>query len=212
MNTDPWYSIISHYSHPPLSERFAESDVRPTGRNTSGVIGMRLEEDEYIVGGGVIPSNEHDILVISEKGFGKRTSVNEYRQQKRGGKGVLTLNVTERNGKLSALRVVTDNDDLIVISNRGIVIRTPISQISRTSRVTQGVKVIKLRPDNLVSTTAIVDHIDEDEEIVETVEFTQKQLELNNNQEVEIEVVELKPILDDEDEEKVVTKESIFDE
>ena len=194
------------------SIRFAESDVRPTGRNTSGVIGMRLEEDEYIVGGGVIPSNEHDILVISEKGFGKRTSVNEYRQQKRGGKGVLTLNVTERNGKLSALRVVTDNDDLIVISNRGIVIRTPISQISRTSRVTQGVKVIKLRPDNLVSTTAIVDHIDEDEEIVETVEFTQKQLELNNNQEVEIEVVELKPILDDEDEEKVVTKESIFDE
>ena len=126
------------------SIRFAESDVRPTGRNTSGVIGMRLEEDEYIVGGGVIPSNEHDILVISEKGFGKRTSVNEYRQQKRGGKGVLTLNVTERNGKLSALRVVTDNDDLIVISNRGIVIRTPISQISRTSRVTQGVKVIKL--------------------------------------------------------------------
>ena len=106
----------------------------------------------------------------------------------------------------------TDNDDLIVISNRGIVIRTPISQISRTSRVTQGVKVIRLRPDNLVSTTAIVDHIDEEEEIVETVEFTQKQLELNNNQEVEIEVVELKPILDDEDEEKVVTKESIFDE
>ena len=194
------------------SIRFAESDVRPTGRNTSGVIGMRLQEDEYIVGGGVIPSNEHDILVISEKGFGKRTSVNEYRRQNRGGKGVLTLNVTERNGKLSALRVVTDNDDLIVISNRGIVIRTPISQISRTSRVTQGVKVIKLRPDNLVSTTAIVDHIDEDEEIVETVEFTQKQLELNNNQEVEIEVVELKPILDDEDEEKVVTKESIFDE
>ncbi len=194
------------------SIRFAESDVRPTGRNTSGVIGMRLTEDEYIVGGGVIPSNEHDILVISEKGFGKRTSVNEYRQQNRGGKGVLTLNVTERNGKLSALRVVTDNDDLIVISNRGIVIRTPISQISRTSRVTQGVKVIKLRPDNLVSTTAIVDHIDEEEEIVETVEFTQKQLELNNNQEVEIEVVELKPILDDEDEGKVVTKESIFDE
>lgn len=194
------------------SIRFAESDVRPTGRNTSGVIGMRLTENEYIVGGGVIPSNEHDILVISEKGFGKRTSVNEYRQQNRGGKGVLTLNVTERNGKLSALRVVTDNDDLIVISNRGIVIRTPISQISRTSRVTQGVKVIKLRPDNLVSTTAIVDHIDEEEEIVETVEFTQKQLELNNNQEVEIEVVELKPILDDEDEGKVVTKESIFDE
>jgi DNA gyrase subunit A len=194
------------------SIRFAESDVRPTGRNTSGVIGMRLQEDEYIVGGGVIPSNEHDILVISEKGFGKRTSVNEYRRQNRGGKGVLTLNVTERNGKLSALRVVTDNDDLIVISNRGIVIRTPISQISRTSRVTQGVKVIRLRPDNLVSTTAIVDHIDEEEEIVETVEFTQKQLELNNNQEVEIEVVELKPILDDEDEEKVVTKESIFDE
>ena len=194
------------------SIRFAESDVRPTGRNTSGVIGMRLQEDEYIVGGGVIPSNEHDILVISEKGFGKRTSVNEYRRQNRGGKGVLTLNVTERNGKLSALRVVTDNDDLIVISNRGIVIRTPISQISRTSRVTQGVKVIRLRPDNLVYTTAIVDHIDEEEEIVETVEFTQKQLELNNNQEVEIEVVELKPILDDEDEEKVVTKESIFDE
>jgi len=194
------------------SIRFAESDVRPTGRNTSGVIGMRLQDGEYIVGGGVIPSNEYDILVISEKGFGKRTSVNEYRQQNRGGKGVLTLNVTERNGKLSALRVVTDNDDLIVISNRGIVIRTPISQISRTSRVTQGVKVIRLRPDNLVSTTAIVDHIDEEEEIVETVEFTQKQLELNNNQEVEIEVVELKPILDDEDEEKVVTKESIFDE
>jgi DNA gyrase subunit A len=194
------------------SIRFAESDVRPTGRNTSGVIGMRLEEGEYIVGGGVIPSSEHDVLVISEKGYGKRTSVDEYRQQNRGGKGVLTLNVTERNGKLSALRVVSEDNDLIVISNRGMVIRTPISQISRTSRVTQGVKIIKLRQDHLVSTTAVVDHIESEEENVETIEFTQKQLELNNNQETEIEVVELKPIVDEEDEEPTITKESIFDE
>jgi DNA gyrase subunit A len=173
---------------------------------------MRLEEGEYIVGGGVIPSSEHDVLVISEKGYGKRTSVDEYRQQNRGGKGVLTLNVTERNGKLSALRVVSEDNDLIVISNRGMVIRTPISQISRTSRVTQGVKIIKLRQDHLVSTTAVVDHIESEEENVETIEFTQKQLELNNNQETEIEVVELKPIVDEEDEEPTITKESIFDE
>lgn len=93
-----------------------------------------------------------------------------------------------------------------------MVIRTPISQISRTSRVTQGVKIIKLRQDHLVSTTAVVDHIESEEENVETIEFTQKQLELNNNQETEIEVVELKPIVDEEDEEPTITKESIFDE
>ncbi|MGI6782407.1 MAG: DNA gyrase subunit A [Acholeplasmataceae bacterium] len=195
------------------SIRFAESDVRPTGRNTSGVIGMRLDEGEYLVGAGVIENDDQDVLVITEKGYGKRTNVTEYRLQNRGGKGILTVNITNRNGKLSALRVVTKDDDLIVISNRGVVIRTPICQISKTSRVTQGVKVIRLRQDQLVSTTAIVDHIEDDEsEVVGTVEFTQKQLELNNNHEVEIEVVELKPIVDEEDEEPTIIKESIFDE
>ncbi|MGI6787367.1 MAG: DNA gyrase subunit A [Acholeplasmataceae bacterium] len=194
------------------SIRFAESDVRPTGRNTSGVIGMRLEDGEYLIGAGVIENDNQDILVITEKGYGKRTSVNEYRLQNRGGKGVLTLNVTKRNGQLCALRVVTVEDDLIVISNRGIVIRTPIAQISKTSRVTQGVKVIRLRPDNLVSTTAVVDHIEEDEDNIETIEFTQKQLELNNNHQEEIQVVELKPIVNEEDDEPKITKESIFDE
>jgi DNA gyrase subunit A len=173
---------------------------------------MRLEDGEYLIGAGVIENDNQDILVITEKGYGKRTSVNEYRLQNRGGKGVLTLNVTKRNGQLCALRVVTVEDDLIVISNRGIVIRTPIAQISKTSRVTQGVKVIRLRPDHLVSTTAVVDHIEEDEDNIETIEFTQKQLELNNNHQEEIQVVELKPIVNEEDDEPKITKESIFDE
>ena len=193
------------------SVRFLETDVRTTGRNTSGVIGMRLNEGEYLVGAGLIEDENQDILVITENGYGKRTNVNQYRLQSRGGKGILAYDQTDKNGPLSALRVVTCENDLIVITDRGVVIRVSISQISQLNRVTQGVKVIRLRQDHKIATTAIVDHVEAEEEEVLEVEFEQKQMDLNN-QETEIEVVELKPITDEDDEETpTVKKESIFD-
>ena len=193
------------------SIRFKETDVRATGRNTSGVIGMRLDESEKLIGAGLIESDNEEILVITEKGYGKRTSVNEYRVQNRGGKGILTLNVTEKNGQLCALRVVTDENDLIISTDRGVVIRTAIAQISKTSRVTQGVRVIKLRTDHQVATTAVVDHIELEDIIAdEESPYTQKQMELNDEEQV-IETVELEPIVAEE-ETPVIKKESIFDE
>jgi DNA gyrase subunit A len=191
--------------------RFLETDVRTTGRNTSGVIGMRLNEGEYLVGAGLIEDENEDILIVTENGYGKRTLASQYRLQSRGGKGVLAYDQTERNGGLCALRVVTEDNDLIVITDRGVVIRVPISQISQLNRVTQGVKVIRLRSDHKIATTAIVDHVEAQEEEIEEIEFEQKQMDLNN-QEEDRQVVELKPIKnEDEEDEPTITKESIFD-
>jgi len=144
--------------------RFIETDVRPMGRTATGVIGMHLDDPEdEVVGVAVIEHPDQQILVITEKGFGKRTIVDEYRRQIRGGKGVKTVNITDKNGKLSTLRAATDEDDLIVVTDKGIVIRTHVAQISETKRATQGVRIIRLRADQKVSTIALVPH-QEDEE------------------------------------------------
>ena len=126
---------------------FLETDIREIGRTATGVRGMDIPDEEDIVGFAVVDGIEDDILVITEKGYGKRTSITEYRLQNRGGKGVKTLNVTEKNGKLKTLRKVTDDEDIIVVSDRGITIRMPIAQISQTKRATQGVRIITLKGD-----------------------------------------------------------------
>ena len=186
--------------------RFHESDVRSMGRTAMGVIGMKIGEGESIIGGAIIESDDDEILVVTEKGYGKRTLASEYRVQNRGGSGVKTINITEKNGNPKALRVVSVEDDIIAVTNKGIVIRMKIEQISKTGRATQGVRVINLRKDQEVSTVAIVPK-DETEQILET-ETTLKpeQLELNNEDTKAKEVTAL------ESDETEVVKTNMFEE
>lgn len=185
--------------------RFNETDAREIGRTATGVRGMWLEDDEVIVGVAVVESEDEQILVITENGYGKRTAVSEYRRQIRGGKGVKTLNVTQKNGNLRTLKVVTSEEDLIVVTDKGITIRIPISQISETKRATQGVRIITLKNDQKVSTVAVVPHQEEETEGIETNDhFQQEELNLNNEKKV-IEVVELTPE-DNEEETKEVSQ------
>ena len=191
--------------------RFDENDARAMGRTTSGVRAMDLGENDEVVGAAMISSPEDEILVITENGFGKRTIVDEYRKQIRGGKGVKTLNVTEKNGKLSTLRVVSDDQDLIVVSDKGVVIRTHIDQISQTKRATQGVRIIRLRPDHKVSTIALVPRQEEvlEEEISDT--FVQESMNVTEPKKT-IAAVDLAPEEVEEETKEVVTTDSLFDE
>ena len=162
---------------------------------------MDIPDDEEIVGFAVVDGIEDDILVITENGYGKRTSITEYRLQNRGGKGVKTLNVTDKNGKLKTLRKVTNDEDIIVVSDRGITIRMPIDQISQTKRATQGVRIITLKGDQKVSTIAIVDHQEPEEEVVSNeAVVTQEQMALSNQKKV-LEVVELEALEESVEEE-----------
>lgn len=192
--------------------RFDETDARSMGRTTSGVRAMSLGEHDEVVGVAIVENDQQEILVITEKGFGKRTIVAEYRKQIRGGKGVKTVNVTDKNGKLSTLRTVSDEQDLIVVSDKGVVIRTHVNQISQTKRATQGVRIIKLRPDHKVSTIALVPRQDEIDEILdEKVEFVQETIQVQETKKI-IETVDLAPDEIEDDEKEVITAESLFDE
>lgn len=144
---------------------FEETEVRPMGRTAAGVRGIFLEEGEVAVGMEMVTIDQ-EILVVTENGFGKRTSIQEYRKTKRGGKGVKTLTITEKNGTLVAMKAVNGDEDLLIVTNKGVIIRTPIHQISQTGRATQGVKLIRLTDDQLVSSVAVVEH-EEAEESVE---------------------------------------------
>ncbi|HHT55885.1 MAG TPA: DNA gyrase subunit A [Acholeplasma sp.] len=187
--------------------RFNETDARSMGRTAMGVKGMNIKDTDSIIGGAVIDSNEDEVLVVTERGYGKRTSAAEYRPQNRGGKGVKTINITEKNGAPKALRVVSVDDDIIAVTNKGIVIRTAIEQIAKTGRATQGVRVINLRKDNEVATIAIVPKDEkEDEEVLNETTVTQEQLDLGNN---EKQVKELEPV---EEETTEVTTKDLFEE
>ncbi len=142
--------------------RFKEEDVRSMGRVATGVKGINLSDNEKVVGVTTVDENRNQILAITKLGYGKRTEVDEYRCQNRGGKGVKTLNVTEKNGELAKLISVVGNEDLLVVTDKGIIIRTPIDQISVLKRATQGVKIINLLEDHMVSTVALVDFEDEE--------------------------------------------------
>ncbi|XMB67850.1 DNA gyrase subunit A [Mycoplasmatota bacterium zrk1] len=148
--------------------RFNEKDVRIMGRVTSGVRGIKLGSKEEVIGITVINEERNEILVVTEYGYGKRTNVDEYRLQTRGGKGVKTLNVTEKNGNLVSLRSVSENDDLLIITDKGMIIRMDVGQISQTGRATQGVRLIRLNDEHSVSTIALVPQAEE-EIISETV-------------------------------------------
>ncbi|HCI54826.1 MAG TPA: DNA gyrase subunit A, partial [Bacteroidales bacterium] len=126
--------------------RFHERSVRPMGRTASGVIGIKLaSETDAVIGMITIEEKQKDILVVSEKGYGKRTGIDNYRITNRGGKGVKTINITEKTGYLVALKDVTDNDDLMIITQAGNIVRIPVSGIRLMGRATQGVKLINLK-------------------------------------------------------------------
>ncbi|MEX1010938.1 MAG: DNA gyrase subunit A [Balneolaceae bacterium] len=146
--------------------RFQESQARETGRNTSGVRGMKLDKGDEIVDMVVIRnSHEATVLAISEKGYGKRSLVDDYRDQSRGGKGVITMKVTPKTGKLISLKEVTDEDDLMVITERGKVIRMQCKGIRTMGRNTQGVRIIRLDDEGKIGAVTRVVNEDEEEEI-----------------------------------------------
>ena len=157
--------------------RFNESTVRPMGRVSSGVRAISIEDDNEVIGMIAIePDSKEDVLVLSENGYGKRTDLDEYRITNRGGKGVKTINVTEKTGQLISIQAVTDDNDLMIINRSGLTIRTSADQIRVAGRATQGVKVIDLREgDSIASVTAVPKT--EEEETAEGVETTETTVE-----------------------------------
>ena len=146
------------------SIRFSEKDVRPTGRKTMGVKGIALSSTEDEVIGMLIVKREGTILVGTENGLGKRTDVIQYRTQNRGGKGVMTMRITEKTGKMTSIMEVVDADDLVIITNKGVLMRQPVSAIRSIGRVTQGVKLVKLDVGAKISSISRVIHEEEEEE------------------------------------------------
>ncbi|WP_395802645.1 DNA gyrase subunit A [Daejeonella sp.] len=148
--------------------RFNESTVRPMGRTATGVRGVTLASDkDEVVGMIAINNPEVTVLVVSENGYGKRTDIEDYRVTNRGGKGVKTINVTDKTGELVAIKDVTDNDDLMIINKSGIVIRIGVSDLRVMGRATQGVRLITLKGDDSIASIAKVEHEEEEDEIAE---------------------------------------------
>ncbi|WP_099778190.1 DNA gyrase subunit A [Streptococcus suis] len=138
------------------SVRFAEEDVRNMGRTATGVRGINLREGDQLVGATMI-SDDQEVLVLTEKGFGKRTPASEYPTKGRGGKGIKTLKVAEKNGSLAGLTTVSGDEDIMVITDTGVIIRTSVANISQTGRSTMGVKVMRLNDEAKIMTFALVD-------------------------------------------------------
>ncbi|MGN0202514.1 MAG: DNA gyrase subunit A [Candidatus Cryptobacteroides sp.] len=148
--------------------RFNETDARPMGRNSTGVRGINLEGDDVVVGAisydpSSADASDHTVLVVSENGFGKRTDFDEYRLTKRGGKGVKTINITEKTGKLVAIKNVTENNDLMIIEKSGLTIRMSVSDIRVAGRATQGVKLINIKEGDSIAAVSTVNKAAEEE-------------------------------------------------
>jgi len=146
--------------------RFEEEKVRPMGRTASGVRGVTLANDkDEVVGMICVNDFESDVLVVSENGYGKRSSIEDYRITNRGGKGVKTINVTDKTGNLIALKNVTDENDLMVVNKSGITIRISVADLRQMGRATQGVRIIKLREKDSIAAVAKVPAVSNDEEL-----------------------------------------------
>ncbi|MEG2036089.1 MAG: DNA gyrase subunit A [Mucinivorans sp.] len=147
------------------SIRFEEDKVRAIGRTAAGVRGMDIEQGDELIGMLTVePDSHNDIFVVTENGMGKRSDIEEYRVQSRGGKGVKALNVTEKTGKLVSIQLVSDEDDMIIINRSGLTIRMRVDEIRQTGRATQGVKVINLRNNDTIASVIAVPR-GEDEEV-----------------------------------------------
>lgn len=166
--------ILIGTSHASLI-RFPESTLRPLGRTATGVKGITLREGDEVVGLDVAHANSVDeVLVVTENGYGKRTPVNDYRLSNRGGKGIKTATITERNGNVVCITTVTGEEDLMIVTNAGVIIRLDVADISQNGRAAQGVRLIRLGDDRFVSTVAKVkedaeDETNEDEQSTSTV-------------------------------------------
>ncbi|MGO2267675.1 MAG: DNA gyrase subunit A [Vagococcus salmoninarum] len=154
-------------THLGYSVTFDENDVRDMGRTATGVRGVRLRDDDYVVGMDILDEGK-EVLIITENGYGKRTNWSEYPVKGRGGKGIKTANITEKNGPLAGLTTVTGEEDILLITNKGVIIRFGVDTVSQTGRATQGVRLIRLEEDANVSTMAKVEPED-----VEDVEGTE---------------------------------------
>ena len=148
------------------SVRFNEAVVRNMGRSATGVRGVNLREGDKVVGASVV-TDQDEVLIITEKGYGKRTMASEYPTKGRGGKGIKTANITEKNGPLAGLLTVKGDEDLMIITDTGVMIRTSVGNISQTGRSTQGVKVMRLDQDAKIVTFTTVQPDEKDEEVVE---------------------------------------------
>ena len=149
--------------------RFDETDARPLGRTATGVRGINLDEDDSAIGmvcyePEAEDAAEHTLLVIGEKGLGKRTDFEEYRKTSRGSKGVRTMNITEKTGKLVAMKNVTEDNDLLIITQSGLIIRMAVSDIAQSGRNTQGVKLINIRDNDSIASVSVVAKSEEDEQ------------------------------------------------
>jgi DNA gyrase subunit A len=154
-----------------MSIRFSEQDVRSMGRSATGVKGIQLDDEDVVIDMDVVvPDN--DVLIVTAKGYGKRTPMSEYRIQNRGGKGIKTLNVTDKNGPIVSLKVVLNDEDLMIMTALGTLIRMSMEGISTMGRNTQGVKLINTREDDTVSTvTRVARNEDSDDSLEEGEEF-----------------------------------------
>ena len=165
--------------------RFDEEDARAIGRNSTGVRGINLEEGDFVVGMVCIDPDEQaakplDILVVSENGFGKRSELDEYRKTNRGSKGVKTINITEKTGKLIALKAVSDDNDLMIINKSGITIRMPAEEIRVAGRATQGVKLISIREGDSIAAVCVVGKNEEEPAAAQEPTQTGETEETNN--------------------------------
>ena len=154
-------------THNGFSVRFEEAVVRDMGRSATGVKGVSLREGDFVVGTAIV-HDEQEVLVISEKGLGKRTIASEYPVKGRGGKGIKVMNITERTGKLAGLTAINGDEDIMVITDTGVVIRTSVDNISQTGRAAQGVKIMRLDDDAQIVTFALVEPEQENEEVSDT--------------------------------------------
>jgi len=168
--------------------RFPEASVRPMGRTASGVRGIRLasEKDDIVVGMITVENKEKDILVVSEKGYGKRSDIDGYRITNRGGKGVKTINVTEKTGTLIALKDVTDNHDLMIITQFGNILRSPVSALRVMGRATQGVRLINLKENDIIASVACVLVNEEEEDGEKTISEENEIIDEENGKEFDV--------------------------
>ncbi|KQN38838.1 DNA gyrase subunit A [Pedobacter sp. Leaf41] len=183
--------------------RFNESTVRPMGRTATGVRGVRLAHDKDEVVGMIAVNNpEVTVLVVSEKGYGKRTDIEDYRVTNRGGKGVKTINVTEKTGQLVSIKDVTDSEDLMIINRSGIVIRIPVSALRVMGRATQGVRLISLKGDDEIASVTKIDHEEDEEETVDLADVV-----VTDGEEIEPDTAEAEETDDDETDSEDETEE-----
>jgi DNA gyrase subunit A len=147
--------------------RFNEKGVRPIGRNGSGVRGINLRDEDELIGmvcADTTSETSDDIMVVSENGYGKRSKLEDYRVTSRGGKGVISLNVTEKTGNMIAIDSVTDDNDLMIINKSGLTIRIGLNTLRTLGRNTQGVSLIKLKGDDAIAAVSKIDHEEEEDE------------------------------------------------